>query len=206
MGFSILISAEVFKHEPKVWYLDGTIGVLIGLIIFAYGVKWVIYTVFPQQRLNLMSLIVILGLQAAAGHGPPSPTDQELWAFWVMDHGEERMRDRLTGQRLESHSQLSLHTPSLSCQRRSLYISEDLRWMRTQSVDKTRGTVCLVYILLPSSVSTFKEKDTGNCGLETHGENWFLLSKLMYNTSVAAHCPVTTQGFMFPRGLCSAVR
>lgn len=39
MGFSILISAEVFKHEPNVWYLDGTIGVLIGLIIFAYGVK-----------------------------------------------------------------------------------------------------------------------------------------------------------------------
>ncbi|XP_034031657.1 transmembrane protein 163-like [Thalassophryne amazonica] len=39
MGFSILISAEVFKHEPKVWYLDGTIGVLIGLTILAYGVK-----------------------------------------------------------------------------------------------------------------------------------------------------------------------
>ncbi|XP_049919659.1 transmembrane protein 163-like [Epinephelus moara] len=39
MGFSILISAEVFKHEPQVWYLDGTIGVLIGLIILAYGVK-----------------------------------------------------------------------------------------------------------------------------------------------------------------------
>nr|XP_019958937.1 PREDICTED: transmembrane protein 163 isoform X2 [Paralichthys olivaceus] len=39
MGFSILISAEVFKHEAQVWYLDGTIGVLIGLIILAYGVK-----------------------------------------------------------------------------------------------------------------------------------------------------------------------
>ncbi|XP_043078358.1 transmembrane protein 163 isoform X1 [Puntigrus tetrazona] len=39
MGFSILVSAEVFKHEPKVWYLDGTVGVLIGLIILAYGVK-----------------------------------------------------------------------------------------------------------------------------------------------------------------------
>lgn len=39
MGFSILISAEVFKHEPKVWYLDGTVGVLMGLIILAYGVK-----------------------------------------------------------------------------------------------------------------------------------------------------------------------
>lgn len=39
MGFSILISAEVFKQEPKVWYLDGTIGVLIGLIIFGYGLK-----------------------------------------------------------------------------------------------------------------------------------------------------------------------
>ncbi|XP_002666265.2 transmembrane protein 163b isoform X1 [Danio rerio] len=39
MGFSILISAEVFKHEPSVWFLDGTIGILIGLIILAYGVK-----------------------------------------------------------------------------------------------------------------------------------------------------------------------
>lgn len=39
MGFSILISAEVFKHHPTVWYLDGTTGVLIGLIILAYGVK-----------------------------------------------------------------------------------------------------------------------------------------------------------------------
>lgn len=39
MGFSILISAEVFKHHPNVWYLDGTIGVLIGLIILAYGIK-----------------------------------------------------------------------------------------------------------------------------------------------------------------------
>lgn len=39
MGFSILISAEVFKHHPDVWFLDGTMGVLIGLIILAYGVK-----------------------------------------------------------------------------------------------------------------------------------------------------------------------
>lgn len=39
MGFSILISAEVFRHHPDVWYLDGSIGVIIGLIILAYGVK-----------------------------------------------------------------------------------------------------------------------------------------------------------------------
>lgn len=39
MGFSILISAEVFKHEPSVWYLDATIGFLMGLIILTYGVK-----------------------------------------------------------------------------------------------------------------------------------------------------------------------
>lgn len=39
MGFSILLSAEVFKHDSAVWYLDGSIGVLIGLTIFAYGVK-----------------------------------------------------------------------------------------------------------------------------------------------------------------------
>ncbi|KAM9830513.1 transmembrane protein 163a isoform 1-T1 [Syngnathus typhle] len=49
MGFSILISAEVFKHEPMVWYLDGTIGVLIGLIIFAYGVKLLLDMV-PRVR------------------------------------------------------------------------------------------------------------------------------------------------------------
>lgn len=39
MGFSILLSAEVFKHNSSVWYLDGSIGVLIGLTIFAYGIK-----------------------------------------------------------------------------------------------------------------------------------------------------------------------
>ncbi|XP_077406872.1 transmembrane protein 163a [Vanacampus margaritifer] len=49
MGFSILISAEVFKHEPMVWYLDGTIGVLIGLIIFAYGVK-LLLDMIPRVR------------------------------------------------------------------------------------------------------------------------------------------------------------
>ncbi|XP_068446656.1 transmembrane protein 163a [Clinocottus analis] len=49
MGFSILISAEVFKHEPQVWYLDGTIGVLIGLIILSYGVKLLLDMV-PRVR------------------------------------------------------------------------------------------------------------------------------------------------------------
>eukprot|EP00064_Thunnus_orientalis_P008377 superscaffoldBa00000992_g8400 len=48
MGFSILISAEVFKHHTDVWFLDGTIGVLIGLIILAYGVKkWLLLTSQP---------------------------------------------------------------------------------------------------------------------------------------------------------------
>ncbi|KTG34595.1 hypothetical protein cypCar_00020169, partial [Cyprinus carpio] len=49
MGFSILISAEVFKHHPTIWYLDGTTGVLIGLIILAYGVKLLIDMV-PRVR------------------------------------------------------------------------------------------------------------------------------------------------------------
>nr|XP_051705578.1 transmembrane protein 163 isoform X1 [Oryctolagus cuniculus] len=49
MGFSILLSAEVFKHNAKVWYLDGSIGVLIGLTIFAYGVKLLIDMV-PRVR------------------------------------------------------------------------------------------------------------------------------------------------------------
>ncbi|ELK04574.1 Transmembrane protein 163 [Pteropus alecto] len=49
MGFSILLSAEVFKHNAAVWYLDGSIGVLIGLTIFAYGVKLLIDMV-PRAR------------------------------------------------------------------------------------------------------------------------------------------------------------
>ncbi|XP_036416990.1 transmembrane protein 163 [Colossoma macropomum] len=49
MGFSILISAEVFKHNPKVWYLDGAIGVLIGLIILAYGIK-LLTDMVPRMR------------------------------------------------------------------------------------------------------------------------------------------------------------
>ncbi|KAI1884929.1 hypothetical protein AGOR_G00214950 [Albula goreensis] len=49
MGFSILISAEVFRHHAAVWYLDGTIGVLIGLIILAYGVKLLVDMV-PRVR------------------------------------------------------------------------------------------------------------------------------------------------------------
>ncbi|XP_071602605.1 transmembrane protein 163 isoform X2 [Heliangelus exortis] len=49
MGFSILLSAEVFKHNSSVWYLDGSIGVLIGLTIFAYGIKLLIDMV-PRVR------------------------------------------------------------------------------------------------------------------------------------------------------------
>ncbi|XP_069472670.1 transmembrane protein 163 [Ambystoma mexicanum] len=49
MGFSILLSAEVFKHNASVWYLDGSIGILIGLIIMAYGVKLLVDMV-PRLR------------------------------------------------------------------------------------------------------------------------------------------------------------
>ncbi|KYO18101.1 transmembrane protein 163 [Alligator mississippiensis] len=49
MGFSILLSAEVFKHNASVWYLDGSIGVLIGLTILAYGIKLLIDMV-PRVR------------------------------------------------------------------------------------------------------------------------------------------------------------
>uniref|UniRef100_A0A8D0L319 Transmembrane protein 163 n=1 Tax=Sphenodon punctatus TaxID=8508 RepID=A0A8D0L319_SPHPU len=49
MGFSILLSAEVFKHNASVWYLDGSAGVLIGLTIFAYGTKLLIDMV-PRVR------------------------------------------------------------------------------------------------------------------------------------------------------------
>uniref|UniRef100_K7FMH4 Transmembrane protein 163 n=1 Tax=Pelodiscus sinensis TaxID=13735 RepID=K7FMH4_PELSI len=49
MGFSILLSAEVFKHNASVWYLDGSIGILMGLTIFAYGVKLLIDMV-PRVR------------------------------------------------------------------------------------------------------------------------------------------------------------
>ncbi|MEE6489068.1 hypothetical protein FKM82_015475 [Ascaphus truei] len=49
MGFSILLSAEVFKNNPSVWYLDGSTGILIGLIIMAYGVKLLVDMV-PRVR------------------------------------------------------------------------------------------------------------------------------------------------------------
>ncbi|XP_010884318.1 transmembrane protein 163 [Esox lucius] len=49
MGFSILISAEVFKHDPNVWFLDASTGVLIGLIILAYGIKLLVDMV-PRVR------------------------------------------------------------------------------------------------------------------------------------------------------------
>ncbi|XP_071978378.1 transmembrane protein 163 [Engystomops pustulosus] len=49
MGFSILISAEVYKHNTKVWYLDGSVGIMIGLIIMSYGVKLLLDMV-PRVR------------------------------------------------------------------------------------------------------------------------------------------------------------
>uniref|UniRef100_A0A3B4A8M2 Cation efflux protein transmembrane domain-containing protein n=1 Tax=Periophthalmus magnuspinnatus TaxID=409849 RepID=A0A3B4A8M2_9GOBI len=49
MGFSILVSAEVFKNHPDVWFLDGTIGVLIGVVILVYGVKLLVDMV-PRVR------------------------------------------------------------------------------------------------------------------------------------------------------------
>ncbi|XP_061697118.1 transmembrane protein 163a isoform X2 [Syngnathoides biaculeatus] len=49
MGFTILISAQVFKDHPDVWFLDGLIGVLIGLIILAYGVK-LLMDMVPRVR------------------------------------------------------------------------------------------------------------------------------------------------------------
>ncbi|XP_074766459.1 transmembrane protein 163 isoform X2 [Athene noctua] len=49
MGFSILLSAEVFKHNSSVWFLDGSIGVLIGLTISAYGIKLLI-DMIPRVR------------------------------------------------------------------------------------------------------------------------------------------------------------
>ncbi|XP_062908568.1 transmembrane protein 163a [Mobula hypostoma] len=45
MGFSILISAEVFNHYAGVWFLDGTIGILIGITILAYGIKLLVDTI-----------------------------------------------------------------------------------------------------------------------------------------------------------------
>ncbi|KAG8432241.1 hypothetical protein GDO86_016760, partial [Hymenochirus boettgeri] len=49
MGFSILLSAEVFKHNSKVWYLDGSVGIMIGLIIMVYGIKLLLDMV-PRVR------------------------------------------------------------------------------------------------------------------------------------------------------------
>ncbi|XP_061648832.1 transmembrane protein 163a-like [Phyllopteryx taeniolatus] len=49
LGFTILISAQVFKDHPDVWFLDGLIGFLIGLIILAYGVK-LLMDMVPRVR------------------------------------------------------------------------------------------------------------------------------------------------------------
>ncbi|KAJ3592008.1 hypothetical protein NHX12_007138 [Muraenolepis orangiensis] len=49
MGFSILMSAEVYRHHPDIWYMDGTIGVLIGVIILTYGIKLLVDMV-PRIR------------------------------------------------------------------------------------------------------------------------------------------------------------
>ncbi|XP_069838742.1 transmembrane protein 163 [Dendropsophus ebraccatus] len=49
MGFSILISAEVYKHHSSVWYLDGSVGIMIGLIIMTYGIKLLLDMV-PRVR------------------------------------------------------------------------------------------------------------------------------------------------------------
>ncbi|XP_077583506.1 transmembrane protein 163a [Stigmatopora nigra] len=49
MGFTILISAQVYKDHPDVWFLDGVIGAIIGLVIFAYGVK-LLMDMVPRVR------------------------------------------------------------------------------------------------------------------------------------------------------------
>ncbi|XP_061413705.1 transmembrane protein 163 isoform X1 [Lethenteron reissneri] len=53
MGFSILASAEVFNHFPDIWYLDGSTGVLMGLVIFGYGVKLLVDMVPRVRRARL---------------------------------------------------------------------------------------------------------------------------------------------------------
>ncbi|XP_061419381.1 transmembrane protein 163a-like [Lethenteron reissneri] len=49
MGFSILFSDEVFKHNPSVWYMDGLIGILMGIIIMLYGVKLLV-DMIPRMK------------------------------------------------------------------------------------------------------------------------------------------------------------
>ncbi|CAL9689702.1 unnamed protein product [Knipowitschia caucasica] len=44
VGFSIIMSAEVYKNHPDVWYLDGAIGIAIALVILVYGVKLLLDT------------------------------------------------------------------------------------------------------------------------------------------------------------------
>lgn len=68
MGFSILLSAEVFKHNSSVWFLDGSIGVLIGLTIFAYGIKWVspasrYFSIYCRWAVLLMEKAIALKCQ-----------------------------------------------------------------------------------------------------------------------------------------------
>uniref|UniRef100_A0A8C4R0H9 Transmembrane protein 163a n=1 Tax=Eptatretus burgeri TaxID=7764 RepID=A0A8C4R0H9_EPTBU len=49
MGFSVLLSDEVFRYHPAVWYLDAVIGILIGLLVFCYGTRLLV-DVIPKIR------------------------------------------------------------------------------------------------------------------------------------------------------------
>lgn len=120
MGFSILISAEVFKHHPDVWFLDGTMGVLIGLIILAYGVKYEINQQFYELIWNISSFLCIfyhdqilisasythhicLSPQTAEGHGAPCEADEKLRTFWMRPVCVDQM-NRFTHTLTHSHS------------------------------------------------------------------------------------------------------
>ncbi|XP_055006464.1 transmembrane protein 163-like [Boleophthalmus pectinirostris] len=49
MGFSILLAALVFRNHPDVWFLDGTFGVLISVVILTYGIK-LLLDMIPRVR------------------------------------------------------------------------------------------------------------------------------------------------------------
>uniref|UniRef100_UPI00358ED6BA transmembrane protein 163 n=1 Tax=Myxine glutinosa TaxID=7769 RepID=UPI00358ED6BA len=47
MGFSMLASAEIYASNPNVWYIDGTIGLVIAIVILAYGIR-LLFDVVPR--------------------------------------------------------------------------------------------------------------------------------------------------------------
>ena len=44
MGLGVVISSVVYTFVDSVWYLDSIVGLLIALVLFSTGVRFVVYS------------------------------------------------------------------------------------------------------------------------------------------------------------------